>query len=162
MIRLNSVTLPGIGQLASLAVTTAMVRAPAALAAAATALAAALVSEVAALVAEVDALLALVAELVSLVDAALALDAAAFSLTKAAAALANALAFVDVNVTTVVPGSYSPVNVAMYCNELTLSRPTNIPEATYCAWTGHSPEVSRKYYVSPLDSEFDALTGGAS
>ena len=37
-----------------------------------------------------------------------------------------------------------------------------IAEATYCKWTGHSPEVSREHYVSPQDSEFDVITGGAA
>ena len=32
-------------------------------------------------------------------------------------------------------------------------------EPTYCAWTGHSPAVSRKHYVAPTDSEFDAAIG---
>ncbi len=34
------------------------------------------------------------------------------------------------------------------------------PAATYSAWLGHSIAVSRKHYVQPLDSEFDAATGG--
>ena len=32
-----------------------------------------------------------------------------------------------------------------------------IPEATYTAWMGHSTSVSRKHYVRPLDSEFNAV-----
>jgi len=35
----------------------------------------------------------------------------------------------------------------------------DIPEATYCAWIGHSLDVSRKHYVSPQDSEFEIVTG---
>ncbi len=33
-----------------------------------------------------------------------------------------------------------------------------IHEATYAAWAGHSATVSRKHYVSPMASEFDAVT----
>ena len=32
-----------------------------------------------------------------------------------------------------------------------------VPEATYTAWMGHSAKVSRKHYVRPLDSEFNAI-----
>ncbi|MCL4210231.1 MAG: hypothetical protein HRU76_00040 [Phycisphaeraceae bacterium] len=31
-------------------------------------------------------------------------------------------------------------------------------EATYAAWIGHSPTVSRKHYVAPTPGEFDAVT----
>ena len=33
-----------------------------------------------------------------------------------------------------------------------------VPEATYCAWMGHSGKVSREHYVRPLGSEFDFIT----
>lgn len=36
-----------------------------------------------------------------------------------------------------------------------------VAEATYCAWLGHSPRVSREHYVEPMDSEFDAITQAA-
>lgn len=32
-----------------------------------------------------------------------------------------------------------------------------VAEATYCAWLGHSPTVSRKHYVSPTEAEFAAI-----
>lgn len=32
-----------------------------------------------------------------------------------------------------------------------------ISESTYTVWAGHSVSVSRKHYVSPLASEFDAI-----
>ncbi len=35
----------------------------------------------------------------------------------------------------------------------------NVAEATYAAWIGHSPNVSRKHYVAPTDAEFDAIIG---
>ncbi len=35
-------------------------------------------------------------------------------------------------------------------------------EPTYCAWLGHSPEVSREAYVAPTDAEFRAASGGAA
>ncbi len=34
-----------------------------------------------------------------------------------------------------------------------------LPEATYCAFIGHSAEVSRKNYVAPVDAEFKLITG---
>ena len=32
-----------------------------------------------------------------------------------------------------------------------------VAEATYSAWMGHSPEVSRKHYTAPTDQEFAAV-----
>ena len=34
-----------------------------------------------------------------------------------------------------------------------------VAEATYSAWQGHDPSVSRKNYVRPTDAEFAAVTG---
>ena len=34
-----------------------------------------------------------------------------------------------------------------------------VAEATYAAWLGHSPTVSRKHYVAPTETEFAAITG---
>ena len=31
-------------------------------------------------------------------------------------------------------------------------------EATYCAWIGHDPKVSRKHYVSPTEAEYAQVT----
>ncbi len=33
-----------------------------------------------------------------------------------------------------------------------------VAEATYAAFLGHDPSVSRKHYVSPTAAEYDALT----
>ncbi len=33
-----------------------------------------------------------------------------------------------------------------------------VAEATYAAWLGHDPSVSRKHYVAPTEAEFDAMT----
>ena len=32
-----------------------------------------------------------------------------------------------------------------------------VAEATYCAWIGHSPKVSREYYVAPTEAEYEAI-----
>ena len=34
-----------------------------------------------------------------------------------------------------------------------------LSEPTYAAWIGHSPEVSRRHYVSPTEAEFAAVSG---
>ncbi len=31
-------------------------------------------------------------------------------------------------------------------------------EATYCAWIGHDPKVSRKHYVAPTEAEYARVT----
>ncbi len=36
-----------------------------------------------------------------------------------------------------------------------------IAEATYAAWLGDSPIVSRQHYVSPTEAEFKLVTGVA-
>ena len=33
-----------------------------------------------------------------------------------------------------------------------------VAEATYAAWLGHDPSVSRKHYVAPTEAEYDAVT----
>ena len=33
-----------------------------------------------------------------------------------------------------------------------------VAEATYSAWLGHSEKVSRTHYVSPKESEYEAVT----
>ena len=35
----------------------------------------------------------------------------------------------------------------------------SVAEATYATWMGHSPTVSRKGYVAPLDTEYEVITG---
>ncbi len=37
-----------------------------------------------------------------------------------------------------------------------------VAEPTYCEWLGHSPDVSRKHYVSSTPTEFAEATGGAA
>lgn len=32
-----------------------------------------------------------------------------------------------------------------------------VAEATYCAWLGHSPKVSREHYVAPTEAEYEAI-----
>ena len=34
-------------------------------------------------------------------------------------------------------------------------------EATYCAWIGHDPKVSRKHYVAPTEAEYARVTAVA-
>ena len=41
-----------------------------------------------------------------------------------------------------------------YENDLKMK---GIPEVTYTAWIGHSPNTSRKHYVTPTDQEFAAV-----
>lgn len=36
-----------------------------------------------------------------------------------------------------------------------------VAEATYAAWKGHSPAVSRKHYVAPTEAEYEAITRAA-
>ncbi len=36
-----------------------------------------------------------------------------------------------------------------------------VAEPTYCRWIGHDEKTSRKHYVSPTDSELEAVTGVA-
>ena len=33
-----------------------------------------------------------------------------------------------------------------------------VAEPTYCTWIGHGGDVSRKHYVSPTDTEFEAVS----
>ena len=36
-----------------------------------------------------------------------------------------------------------------------------VAEATYCAWLGHSPKVSREHYVAPTSDEYQAIIRAA-
>ena len=36
-----------------------------------------------------------------------------------------------------------------------------VAEATYCAWLGHSPRVSREHYVTPTSDEYQAIIRAA-
>ncbi len=36
-----------------------------------------------------------------------------------------------------------------------------VAEATYCAWLGHSPKVSREHYVAPTNDEYQAIIRAA-